>query len=288
MEKIHYRVNPVVIKCKDEMSLSATLFIPEKRTATCDFIVIGAALGVVQKFYHDFAVFLCCHGYGVVTFDFRGTGGSTVMHDDTPKLSDWAIQDMEAVISYVLNRSDSNKAFLVGHSVGGQIFCLCESSEKLSGAVLVAASFPYWKRWPFPRRWMMFFFFFILIPVLGIGKTFPTKILGLSSQDMPSSLIKDWGRWSRHPDYAASPTFKLGNDLYKKCSLPILAFGVDDDTYAPAKAVERLLAEFEQADIKNIIVRGAERNGVGHFGFFKPKKSDDLWNEMIKWLKQLS
>lgn len=286
LKKLHCNVRPVTIECKDKMSLSATLFFPEEKTSSCDYIVICAALGVSQTFYHGFAVYLCSKGYGAVTFDFRGTGGSKGMHNDNPKLSDWAVQDMEAVISYVLNLPGSNKAFLVGHSVGGQLFCLSESSGKLSGAVLVAASFPYWKRWAFPRKWLMFIFFFILIPVLGIGKTFPTKRIGLSSQNMPSSLINDWGRWARHPDYAAAPKFKLGTDLYQKCRLPILSFGFDDDTYAPVISVERLLNAFEQADIKNIIVKGSERNGMGHFGFFRQNKSEDLWSDVIRWIKQ--
>ena len=284
MKMLHCKVKPIAIRCKDKMSLSATLFLPENKTSRFDFIVICAALGVAQKFYHDFAVYLCSRGYGTLTFDFRGTGDSKA--GDHPSLADWARQDMDAVISHVLNLPESNRVFLVGHSVGGQIFPLSESAEKLSGAILVAASFPYWKRWAFPRKWLMFFFFYVLIPVLGLGKTFPTKTLGLSGQDMPSSLIKDWGRWSRHPDYACAPKFKLGTDLYQNCRLPLLCFGFDDDTYAPIRSVDRLVAAFEHADIKKVIVKGAEKNGMGHFGFFKQKKAEDLWIEMISWLEK--
>lgn len=38
--------------------------------------VIAAAMGVRQDYYSHFAAWLARHGYGTLTFDYRGVGGS--------------------------------------------------------------------------------------------------------------------------------------------------------------------------------------------------------------------
>jgi len=289
MTDFTYHVKPIQIICQDNTPLACTLFSPETKNPG-GIVLISAAIGVGQNFYHEFAAFLCQHQFCVITFDYRGTGDShTPSSDDTLKLEDWAFQDINAVIAHALTLPGSDHIFLTGHSVGGQLFCLAEQSKHLAGVILVAASFPFWKRWPFPRKLLMYFFFHILIRVLSIGrKRFPTKMLGLAKENLPVNLISDWGRWARHPNYVTADKFNIDTSGFGAIELPMLSFGFDDDTYAPKKAIHHLHKAFLKTHISEIHIETKHRDtgGIGHFGFFKKDKAIDLWENTIAWLER--
>ena len=252
MTAFTYHVNPVQIICEDGTPICATHFCPGSQKP-CGIVLICPALGVGQSFYHHFAAFLCENNFSAITFDYRGTGESKTA-GSAPGLESWARFDINAVIAHASTLPEGDHIFLAGHSVGGQIFCLAEKSDKLAGVILVSASFPFWKRWKAPRKFLMYFFFYILIPLLSFGKTFPTKKLGLSKENLPSSIIKDWGRWARHPDYVTADKFNIDTTSFQSFNTPMLSISFDDDTYAPQSAIERLHREFKKADIKELFI----------------------------------
>ncbi len=287
MTSLNYHVKPILVECKDNAKICGTLFSPPTKNPN-GIVIICAAIGVGQAFYHEFAAYLCQQKFSVITFDFRGTGDSknASPHREL-KLCHWATRDIDAVISHALTLPGSDHIFLAGHSVGGQIFCLAEHAEKLSGAILIAASFPYWKRWPFPQKWSMYFFFHILIRILSIGrKRFPTKMLGLAKENIPVNLVRDWGRWARHPDYVTAGKFKIDTTRFNTIDIPMLSFSFDDDTYAPQSAVRKLHTAFSRTTVGEVHIATKQRDtgGIGHFGFFKKNKARDLWENTIAWM----
>jgi predicted alpha/beta hydrolase len=288
MTDFTYHVSPVKITCEDRTSISGTRFSPAS-PEPCGIVIICPALGVGQSFYHHFAAFLCENHFAVITFDYRGTGESKTGHGN-PCLAEWALLDINAVISYAADLPGGKHLFLAGHSVGGQIFCLSEQSDRLAGVILVAASFPFWKRWKAPRKYLMFFFFFIMIPLLGIWRTFPTRTLGLSKENLPSSIIRDWGRWARHPDYVAADKFNMDASRFHTFTSPMLSISFDDDDYVPPTAVERLHREFKTADIENLTIAPHLRDStpIGHFGFFRKGVTPELWEKTVEWMNKLT
>jgi predicted alpha/beta hydrolase len=251
-------------------------------------VIICSALGVEQPFYHKFAQYLCDRHFNVITFDYRGMGGSAPLSFHGPLfLADWGRQDIDAVIRYAATLPGAQHMFLAGHSIGGQLFCLARHAVNLKGAVLVGASFPWWRRWSFPRNLLMYFFFHMLIPVLGAGrKTFPSRLLGLSKQDMPATLITTWAKWARDPDYVTAEKFGLDTRLFDTLAIPILTLGFDDDTYAPRSSIQRLQSALKSADIQDRYIRGKDlhTDGIGHFGFFRASGRASLWPDAVEWL----
>ena len=289
MTRTTYRVKPVQIECRDAFTLGATLFLPDTEPPG-GVIIISAALGVGQNFYHHFAAFMCEKGFCAVTFDYLGTGDSkTGASHPPPALKDWAVQDIDAVIRYAATLPGTGRIFLAGHSVGGQIFCLAEQSENLCGVILVGASFPFWKRWPAPRKFLMYGFFHVLAPVLSVGSHFPAKMLGLSKENLPARLVGDWARWARDPDYVTAGRFGMDTQRFDALSVPMLSFGFSDDTYAPEKAVQRLHRAFRAAEIEaNFIeARQSTYGPIGHFGFFRKGITPDLWEKTVAWMNRV-
>jgi predicted alpha/beta hydrolase len=271
----------------DGYLLDSTVFEPAADNVKA-VVIICNALGVEQQFYHKFAQYLCDRHFNVITFDYRGMGGSKQVSFQGPLvLADWGRQDIDAVIRHAATLPGAQNIFLAGHSVGGQLFCLAQNAVNLKGAILVGASFPWWRRWPFPRNLLMYFFFHILIPVLGFGrKIFPSKFLGLSKQNMPAGLIATWAKWARNPDYVTAEKFGLDTRLFETLAIPILIMGFDDDTYAPRKSIQRLQSALKSPDIQDRYIRAKDLhpNGIGHFGFFRASGRKDLWPDAVDWL----
>ncbi len=111
-------------------------------------------------------------------------------------------------------------------------------------------------------------------------------MLGLAKEDIPVNLVRDWGRWARHPDYVTADKFKTDTTGFNTIDIPMLSFGFDDDTYAPQSAVQRLHAAFSRANVGEVHIATKQRStgGIGHFGFFKKSKAQDLWENTIAWM----
>ncbi len=277
----------ITIQCEDGVELKGTIFTQNSGNEH-GVVIISNAFGITRSFYKQFAKFLSHNNFIVLTFDFRGTGDSKSGIDSKElRLEDWGRKDIHTAIEYANSITDSNKIYLVGHSVAGQLFCLAQNCEILAGAIVVGAGFPHWTRWPFPRKLVMLFFFSILIPILGFGrKQFPTRMLRLSNEDLPVSLVSRWGAFSKEKDYVTASKFGLDTDCYRKISIPILSYGFDDDTYAPHKAIKRFHEALPKSNIADefLIAKKIHSKGVGHFGFFKKNCGSYLWPKMLKWL----
>ncbi|MEC8374549.1 MAG: alpha/beta hydrolase, partial [Pseudomonadota bacterium] len=92
------QVEDITIVCADNTPLAASLFSPT--TSPTAAVMIGPATGIKRQFYSAFAAYLCEQGFGVITFDNRGIGGSvksSVKQSDA-SLVTWGEQDMPAVL----------------------------------------------------------------------------------------------------------------------------------------------------------------------------------------------
>lgn len=280
------------LRCEDGYPIAATLYQANSPRGT---IIIAPALAATQSFYADFAGFLSSRGFDCLTFDYRGTGGSlskTEPHDVS--LEDWGTQDIDAVIRFAKQRGryspESRPIHLVGHSVGGQLFGLAESSWDLNRIVHVAVSAPYWRRWRFPLNAQMLGVSRVLIPFFSAFRDqFPSRRLGLGGMDVPVSVVKQWSRWMSCRDYMFDPRFGLDLSGYQALEQPLLSLSFSDDDMAPDANITHLLKYFPNAGVtrRHVDVSSLEKGAVGHAGFFKPRFEKSLWQETLEWLMSM-
>lgn len=254
-------------------------------------VVIASALGVPRKVYGKFAAYLAEQGWLALTFDYRGIGDSGLngLKGREVRFADWGAQDTETALAWALQQTEGKPVFLVGNSCGGQLFGLAPSSERLAGAVFVAAQTAYWRNWPMPGRLQMGLMFNCVIPLLSLGNTFPARRIGLSSIDAPAGVTRQWARWGRLKRYLFDPRSGVDASRYPEFSFPVLAFGFADDSFAPAPAIEALCRELPRAEITRRQVDPADIDGkpIGHFGFFREKHRDGLWSETAEWMRNV-
>ncbi|KZY66748.1 MULTISPECIES: alpha/beta fold hydrolase [unclassified Oleiphilus] len=272
------------LTCRDHTSLLISEFSPEN--PPLGTIVIASAFGVNQSFYWPMAEFFVKQGYKVLCFDYRGTGDNESLTREDFELSEWGTQDIEGVLRYAISKTD--QVYFIGHSIGGQLLALAPSSEQLKSAVFVAASAPYWKRWPRLADGLKIRvnIGFILPIVSRIYSPFPADKFGLGNQNLPSKAVQQWAKWMSKPNYLLDPSFGLDCSRFYSMQIPILSYAFSDDALAPKENINHLLRQFHEADceLKLVKPKDVDAKHIGHTGMFKAKFESTLWKETFEFL----
>lgn len=288
-------IDDITLPAVDGYSLGATLFLPRGRKHHA--ILINSAAAVSRKIYRGFATYLASRGCAVLTYDYRGIGGSRlpslVGYDKKRSLvgfnatmSDWAAHDATAAVAWMRGRYKDFPLSYVGHSFGGQALGLLSNNSEVSRALLIAAQAGYWKLMAAPERYRVY----ALMKLLGAPVTravgYAPGGLGIG-EDLPKGVYLEWLRWIMSPRYMFDDgkLAALGNFPNYTGALRALCFS--DDPWATRPAVELLCSEYTAADADIVGIKpsdvGAKK--IGHFGFFRPDHRDTLWRGAAEWLE---
>ncbi len=278
----------IVIPATDGYRLAATIFDPpEDDDRPEHLVVIASATGVRRRYYGAFASWLANRGTRVVTFDYRGIGGSRPerLSGFDASLVDWGERDLASVIDWTATTFGRGRTSLVGHSVGGQLLGLVRDPSVLRAVVMVGSQSGDYRLWPsmVDRAWYGALWH-ALVPGVASTLGYLPGSLGIG-EDLPGGVARQWARWCRTPGYMVGGDGHARRDLYRRVTSPILAFGFDDDEYAPPDAVSALLALYENAPITRHQVSTSEAK-VGHFGFFRDRFASSFWQEAASFLEE--
>jgi predicted alpha/beta hydrolase len=276
------------IKALDGFELAATLYepapVPGDRTGPGGSVVlINSATAVKRGYYDAYARHLAGEGFTVLTYDYRGIGGSRPrkLAGFRARMLDWGRRDLAGVMEWITLHLRPQKLLVVGHSAGGQIVGLTESNWRVHGLLTVGSQSGWWGHWPVPARYAMALRWYA-VPVI-------TRLFGYlpgafgTKEDLPAGVAREWARWGRRPGYL----FRDGLDEgFARFRGPLFAYSFSDDTYAPQPAVESLLDAYTGADIthRHLTPQDLGVPEIGHFGFFRERFRDTLWQESVAWL----
>lgn len=265
--------------------LSATIFGSSEAKVV---LVIASATGVRQSFYKKFAEFISSQRIIVITFDYYGIGSSLKkpIKDITTNVADWGVKDLDSVINYSINNFPDCKRTILGHSIGGQLIGLSKLSSKMDKVILVAAQSGYWKYWNGVGRIKMWANWHILFPVLiKLFGYLPSKRIS-GMENLPKNVAKQWKDWSKKSNYLLSE-IALEETVFDKLKTEITAFSIENDQFAPKKAVEWMTERFSQARIKSVHLIPIDYNTskIGHFGIFKDKFRNNIWQMLLMEIK---
>ena len=98
-------------------------------------------------------------------------------------------------------------------------------------------------------------------------------------------MAREWAAWCRRPGFLLDghPERRAG---FERFGRPILAWSFEDDHFAPRPAVEWLLRLYGNASVthRHLVPATTGLGAVGHFGFFRERFRDSLWQEAADWL----
>ncbi len=250
-------------------------------------VVVASAMGVRRDFYAPYARHLAAEGAHVLTFDYRGMGGSRPARLGRLEASvdDWAARDLEAVLAEARRAATALPLVVVGHSLGGQILGLAPSNAAVRAAVHVTAGSGWYRlnrRMALRVRLLWFVLMPLAVPLAGY---FPGKALRAVG-DLPHGVARQWRRWCLHPDYLLSEG-EAARAAYARVSAPILSWSFEDDPMISREAVDRLERHYRHARIERRHVAPGEvgRAAIGHFGYFAEASRETLWRESLDWLR---
>ena len=247
-------------------------------------IVISSATGVLQKYYSKFAAHFCSLGFTVYSFDYSGIGDSNSkkIKQNTSNLSDWA-NNQALVLEFAKQQNSNYKITLITHSIGGQLIGLNSKIHLVDAIVMVCSQTGYWKHFKGFSRYRMLLFWYALIPITTpLFGYFPAKKIGLF-ENLPKHVVYQWRKWGIHPEYM----FSQFNDLrFSTISCKVLSLSFPRDKYAPKDSVDWLASKFTntKVDRRHLIPEDLQIEDVQHFGFFREKFKDSLWQLTEDWI----
>ena len=271
----------ITIPATDDFPLAASW---RGSPAAASVVLVAPATGVRRRLYDAFAGYLAASGFGVLTWDWRGTGDSRPsgqsLRGFRATMRNWAARDLAGAIAWASDRFRGARLLAVGHSFGGQAFGIAPNADRVAALVTVASQSGWYGHWPRPARWKYAMLWHLVMPGLShaVGY-FPGRALGLG-EDLPQGVALEWARWCRSREYFGDWRGHLRFDA------PILSYGFADDPYAPPAAVEALHAMYGSRERHHRLVSPGDLgvSSVGHFGFFRPT-ARALWDEAVDWLR---
>lgn len=271
------------VECGDGERLVARLFTPRGKPRAV--VLIVPAMGVTQQYYAPLAAWLAEQGMVAATFDYRGMGLSRRggLRGFQADILDWARLDCAAMLDTLGARYPEQPLFWLGHSLGGQILGLVPNHRRLAGAVTVAAGSGYWRENAAPLRWIVWWLWYVVVPVtLPLCGYFPGRRLRKVG-DLPRGVMAQWRRWCLNPEYSVGAEGRPVRESYAALRLPITAFAFTDDEFMSARGVESLHGFYRNAplEMQRIAPEDIGVKRIGHFGFFRERFAASLWLERL-------
>ena len=266
----------------DGYALAADLFLPsaEPRAA----VLIAPAMAVRRRFYAPLAEYVAEQGAAALTFDYRGIGGSRPagsLRGFRAEFHEWGEKDLAGAADFLAQRFPGKPLLFIGHSAGAQLLGLLPEVP-FRAALFAAAGTAFWKAYSGKARVFMGAFFHLIVPAAThVAGYLPMSHFG-QGDDVPKGVALEWARWGRNPRYVGSYAESRGGLGFTRYQGPIRALAISDDSYAPRRAVEKLLELYTAARTELHVLEPAA-NPIGHFGFFRQSA---YWPEQVGWLLQ--
>ena len=264
-----------ILIIKNNYKLSFTLYKPEDKLVKNITVLISPAMAVLQRYYKPFSEYLCNKGYYVITFDQIGTGESKFDPKDKDiNYDDWGRLVIEMLINWIKTNLKT-EIYYVAHSAGGQLLGIAPSSKMVSKIFIISSGIGYWKYWPFPRKYYYFIAWYLFLPIIlkiyGYAPKFVMK------EEVPIGIISQWLFWTRKKRFMLDdPTIK---NYFNEINADVMYLAFSDDTWAPFKSAKALASFYppDKVDFKYINPKEYNLKNIGHFGFFRSKYKDTLW-----------
>ena len=282
----------IKIKCSDGIELSAIVLVPDGTPRA--IVQINSATATPKEYYLNFAQFLTENGFIACVFDYRGVCESTPEDGLRGCKYDymmWGQLDMPAVLDYLDGRFPNLPKLIMGHSVGGQEVGLMPNHNKIKGMVTFATSVGYWNFMPLGYRLQTHFFFQIFTPISNLLFGYvAAKKIGLM-EDLPKQIVLDWRNWCSVPEYFFNEKYYADSaekGFFQDLTFPIQVYWTTDDPISNARSIPMFWKHVKSSgSIKIDCIKPADigEKAIGHFGFFRTKYKNSLWQMALRDLE---
>ena len=286
----------ITLPALDGQPLAGTLFECAEPRAV---LLINSGTGIPRWFYARLATYACERNWVVLTYDYRGVGGSAPrsLRGYSASFRDWGQQDIAGAIRWLSERYPALKLYVLGHSAGGQQLGLADNVDRVQAALFITVSTGYWRGMPSLYGYFTLSLWKAYFPLTGYLYGYvPAKKLRLG-ENLPVGVVQEWGAWCLEPNYMAAffdeggskatPNgAPFGPTYFDRAKFPIRAYYFPDDPIATRENAHPMLALYHQASIETQWIHPSDIgvSKIGHLGFFRPRVGLPLWDDALHWL----
>lgn len=273
----------LTLTADDGYALAARLYAPRGDARAS--VVIHGATATPRRYYDRFARWLAGEGYRVLSYDYRGVGGSRprALRGFAATMRDWAERDAAAAVRYLRAEHPEAPVLMIGHSFGGQALGLSDALGEVDAAVMVGAQFGYEGHWDLLGRARLAVVWRAVLPASVALFGYLPGWTGIG-EDLPGGVAREWARWCTSPGYLTDAVPEA-RGRFAALRAPMLFYSFTDDDFAPGRAVRHYLSALSRARVTHRRLRPEDLGGrpIGHFGFFRPAFADSLWPEVARF-----
>jgi predicted alpha/beta hydrolase len=279
------RIVPNSISSLDGYPLDIAFFEPFGRRSNYRRIVlINSGAGIPKTFYEPFASWLADEGIPVLTYDYRGIGGSRgkTIRRFPASIRDWGSKDCAAAIQAAQTRYPDARIIVIGHSIGSVVTGFVSKPPTIESFLLVCPHTGYSGDYAGHSRKRMFLLWHVLMPAITrIAGYFPGRWFGLP-EDLPRGVALEWAN-RRDKDKLK---FEGHYGAFVKIAARALAIRPGDDPFSTYAAMQRVRAAFPSTEFVDLSLSGGRWDAIriGHFGFFKERNREVLWPIALNWV----
>lgn len=272
------------LTCSDGYKLDAIIYEPDETAS--GIIIFQGGTAIRKEFYTNFCRFLAANGFIVLSYDYRGVGGSRgkSLRGMPASLMDWGQLDMKAAISYAIDNHSQLPCILIGHSIGTQLIGFAENNNHLRAVIGIGSSTGTW--WKMKRGFSVsaFLLWYVINPVLTpLFGYAPLKRLRIM-EDLPRNVINQWSKWCRSEFYFGDHLGRsIPHESFHTLRVPFIVHYFKDDPIATDKTVTDLMALYRGTRTRMIKHRAKDYQAkkVGHFKIFSRRFENSFWKIVL-------
>lgn len=282
-----HSVRDLELIAADGFRLAASLSVPSRPNGIA--VQINSASTTPRRYYAQFAAHLAERGFVVLTYDYRGVGGSGAapVRRNPASLVAWGGLDQAAASAFLRNDFGDRALAVVAHSIGGQLLGLSRHAGDIGAALLVCSGQGWWRAWPdWPGRLKRWWTWRVVAPLaVPLFGYLPGRLRG-RGVDMPPGIARETMRFARSPHFFCHDDGRPLRPYNEDLRAPLRLLLLSDDRIVPPGA-EIDLDSFYPNAIKRIDRVTPTEWGVqavDHFGFFRKQTSPRAWTDVCDWL----
>lgn len=273
----------VLFQAEDGFPLRGTLYVNETNSGPA--ILLSSAAAVRREHYGHFAEAAVAAGAAaVLTYDYRGVGGSAVPADwsGSVAMADWGVNDMAGAVLLLRRLFPGRPLAGIGQSIGGTMLGLCRHRTAFSRYAMVGSANGYLGFTDEKLR------LFLAMNLIGVPAS---RLLGVVpawlgiGETLPGTIFRDWARWCRRPGFLFDDPRLADHAGFGSLDRPLLSVRASDDRWSTERATAALIEQYSAARWTTLELGPADAGTarLGHLGFFRQKNAA-LWPQIIAWL----
>jgi predicted alpha/beta hydrolase len=199
---------------------------------------------------------------------------------------------MADVLNYLDNRFPKLPKLIMGHSVGGQKIGFADNYQKIKGMVTFATSAGYWGNMRLGYRLTTHFFFQVFTPISNLLFGYVAAKKWGIMEDLPYRVVKEWRDYCSVPEYFFDKKFygiTTPRGHFHELTFPIQMYWASDDKIVNARSVDNFWKHIKSnkpIDIEQLNPKDYGVKEIGHFGFFRKKFKNILWQKALLKLEE--